>query len=209
VADDSPTIRRVVELCFGDSGCHVESVASGREALERLDELNPDIVLVDVVMPGPSGYEICRRIKGSDRPVPVLLLAGTFEPFDHELARACGADGCLMKPFDSRTLLDRVASLLAGREAVTASPVEPVAAVPAPPPPVVAGEAAIAPSPPSTESEPLPAGLSEAELAAIARAVVERLTVEVVREIAREVVPRAAEAAVRQRIRELEAEDPS
>ena len=90
LADDSATIRRVVELTFSDQDCHVECVASGSEALQRLETLKPDLVLADVVMPGPSGYEICRKIKASPRPIPVLLLAGTFETFDHEAARACG-----------------------------------------------------------------------------------------------------------------------
>jgi CheY-like chemotaxis protein len=113
LADDSVTIRKVVELTFSDTDIRVEAVESGQEAMERLDRLEPDIVLADVVMPGPTGYEICERVKGSTRPVPVLLLAGTFEPFDPERARACGADGHLVKPFESRTLVQRVEALLA------------------------------------------------------------------------------------------------
>jgi len=113
LADDSVTIRKIVELTFGDTDIRVESVASGREALERLRDLRPDLVLADVVMPGPSGYEVCRAVKASDRPVPVLLLAGTFEPFDAEQARDCGSDGHLTKPFDSRLLVERVERLLA------------------------------------------------------------------------------------------------
>ena len=105
LADDSLTIRKVVELTFGDTDIRVETVGSGREAIERLDVLRPDLVLADVVMPGPSGYDVCRAVKSSGRPVPVLLLAGTFEAFDPEEARACGADGHMTKPFDSKTLV--------------------------------------------------------------------------------------------------------
>jgi CheY-like chemotaxis protein len=221
LADDSATIRKVVELTFSDTDIHVECVASGEEALSRLEVLRPAVVLADVVMPEPTGYEICRRIKESDRPVPVLLLAGTFEMFDHELARSCGADGCLLKPFDSRVLVDRVASLLAGREAVAGSEVEPLEA---------ASEDGVTDLPPAGEEaevepdrerapgveEPAEAegardeavcGLEPETIDAIARAVVDRLTEDVVRQIAREVVPRVAEAVVRQRIRELEDED--
>ncbi len=126
LADDSATIRKVIELTFSDTDFHVESVASGEEALAKLEVMRPDIVLADVVMPEPSGYEICRRVKMLDQPIPVLLLAGVFEAFDHEQARACGADGCLLKPFESRTLLDRVASLLASRDAVGRGAVEPL-----------------------------------------------------------------------------------
>jgi CheY-like chemotaxis protein len=199
LADDSATIRKVVELTFSDSAYHVESVSSGAEALARLELLKPDVVLADVVMPGPSGYEICRRIKESDRPVPVLLLAGTFEAFDHDEARASGADGCLLKPFDARTLRDRVDSLLADREAMTRSALEPFD-------PEAAGHVATA-EVATPEAEELPPGLDGASIDAIARAVVRRLSAEVVRQIAREVVPRVAEELVRQRIRELESEE--
>jgi CheY-like chemotaxis protein len=126
LADDSVTIRKVVELTFSDTDIRVEAVESGQEAMERLDRLEPDIVLADVVMPGPTGYEICERVKGSSRPVPVLLLAGTFEPFDPDRARACGADGHLVKPFESRTLVQRVEALLA--RGSLAAPTPPVAA---------------------------------------------------------------------------------
>jgi CheY-like chemotaxis protein len=113
LADDSVTIRKIVELTFGETDIRVESVGSGREALERIRELRPDVVLADVVMPGPSGYEVCRAVKASERPVPVLLLAGTFEPFDAQQARECGSDGYVTKPFDSRLLVERVEQLLA------------------------------------------------------------------------------------------------
>lgn len=112
VADDSVTIRRVVELTFAETDIRVECVASGLEALERFETLRPDLVLADVVMPDPSGYEICERVKGSDRAVPVVLLAGTFEPFDPERAQRCGADGHVVKPFDSRALVQLVERLL-------------------------------------------------------------------------------------------------
>ena len=209
LADDSATIRRVVELSFSDSDFHVVSVGDGDEALALLETLQPDVVLADVVMPGPTGYEICRQIKSSDRPVPVLLLAGTFETFDHDLARTSGADGCLMKPFESRTLVDRVTSLLAAREAVTSSGVEPVTEevceVAA-----ESDEAAAAGAPAAIDAEPaaeLPEGFTAEMLETIARAVVRHMSEDVVRQIADEVVPRVAEEIVRRRIREIEAED--
>lgn len=112
LADDSVTIRKVVELTFSDTDIQVESVGTGGEALNRFTEVQPDLVLADVVMPEPSGYELCRWVKASSRPVPVLLLAGTFEPFDPDQAASCGADGHLVKPFDSGTLVMRVRTLL-------------------------------------------------------------------------------------------------
>lgn len=204
LADDSATIRKVVEISFSHTDFQVEVVADGDEALERLETSHPDLVLADVVMPGASGYDICRRIKSSARPVPVLLLAGTFEAFDHELARSCGADGCLLKPFESRTLIERVTSLLADRDAVRLSPVEliPSEVAPAAEPvgPCPAEE------PPPVEPGPglLPEGFTPEVIDALARAVVGRLSEDVVRQVAREVVPKVAEGIVRDRIRELE-----
>jgi len=222
LADDSVTIRKIVELTFGDTDIRVESVASGREALERLIDLRPDLVLADVVMPGPSGYEVCRAIKASDRPVPVLLLAGTFEPFDAEQARDCGSDGHLTKPFDSRLLVERVEQLLArgiadrasgelasaaddDLEAMfddLASPERPEM-IDAPPAPRENGDSGEA----FVERMPGPPTLSPADIDAIARVVVERLSERVLREIAWDVVPDLADIIVRERIRELERDE--
>ena len=233
LADDSVTIRKVVELAFHDTDVRVVAVGSGREALERLPSAAPDIVLADVVMPGPSGYDVCRSVKASPKPVPVLLLAGTFEPFDADEARDCGADGYVTKPFDSRTLVERIESILSSRGAPKAftpkaSPTPP----PAPPPPSPVPVRVSDPDPdveaiflelvaPPSAPEPLPAlpppvpaapavaaplVLSSADVDAIARAVVARLTDQVVREIAWDVVPDVAEAVVRERLRELERE---
>jgi CheY-like chemotaxis protein len=129
VADDSVTIQKVVELTFSDSGHRVVGVGDGKAALETARELRPDLVLCDVIMPEMNGYEVCEQLKAEPLTAgtPVLLLTGAFEPFDEERARACGADGHLTKPFESRVLLDRVEELLQG---AGASP-EPPAAAPA------------------------------------------------------------------------------
>ena len=112
LADDSPTIRRIVELTFCETEIRVEAVGSGSEAVDLLDRLEPDLVLADVVMPEPSGYELCRRIKAANPTTPVLLLTGTFESFDPEQARQCGADDHLVKPFESLALQSKVEQLL-------------------------------------------------------------------------------------------------
>lgn len=112
LADDSITIRKVVELSFHDTDIRVESVSSGQEAVDRLPEMKPDLVLADVFMPGPTGYDLCRMIKDSENPVPVLLLRGAFEPFDDNRAETCGSDGHLVKPFEARALVETVTALL-------------------------------------------------------------------------------------------------
>lgn len=218
LADDSVTIRKIVELTFSESDIRVESVASGREALERLNDLRPDLVLADVVMPGPSGYEVCRAIKASDRPVPVLLLAGTFEPFDAVQARDCGSDGHVTKPFDSRQLVERIEQLLARGVAAGASlerhtdhPVDDLDALfdglvaPEHPEPIDTRPQDTAPAPEDPVTEP--STLTAADIDAIARRVVERLSDRVLREIAWDVVPDLAEIIVRERIRDLERDE--
>jgi len=215
LADDSVTIRKVVELTFSDTNIRVLSVGSGHEALDRMSEVRPDLVLADVVMPGPSGYDVCRAVKSSPRPVPVLLLTGAFEPFDAAQAEACGSDGTVTKPFDSRSLVERVEELLArGAARPKAKPAPAPEPAPhdddleqmfdalaetAPPPP-----AAAAPAPEPPRETRTAAGLSEGEIDAIARAVVARLSDRVLREIAWDVVPDLAEVVVRERLQELE-----
>lgn len=118
LADDSPTVRKVVEMFFEEEGYEVVAVGGGEEAVRELDsERPPDVLLADAVMPGPDGYMLCERVKRDARlaGVPVVLLVGTFEPFNEAEARRVGADTVLTKPFQSiRDLVSKVGSLLGG-----------------------------------------------------------------------------------------------
>jgi CheY-like chemotaxis protein len=125
LADDSVTIQKVIELTFMDEDYEVRAVSNGDDAVKLLPELKPDFVIADVHMPGANGYEVCRRSKALRPDVPVLLLVGTFEPFDEAQARAVGSDSHLKKPFDSQELLQRVEELLAAQPA--AAPAAPAA----------------------------------------------------------------------------------
>ena len=82
LADDSLTIQKVVELTFMEGDYSVSSVSNGDDALSRLDDLAADLVIADIHMPGASGYEICKAVKDRNPDTPVLLLVGTFEPFE-------------------------------------------------------------------------------------------------------------------------------
>src|SRR5882757_8971116 len=131
LADDSVTIQKVIELTFMDEDFEVRAVSNGDEALALLPEVKPDFVIADVHMPGANGYEVCRKSKQLRPGIPVLLLVGTFEPFDENEARAAGADSFLKKPFDSQELLQRVQELMAPEVSAPAA-VPPPAAVPSP-----------------------------------------------------------------------------
>jgi CheY-like chemotaxis protein len=123
LADDSVTIQKVIELTFMDEDYEVRAVSNGDEAVALLSEMKPDFVIADVHMPGANGYEVCRRAKALRPELPVLLLVGTFEPFDEAQAAAVGADSFLKKPFDSQELLQRVDELLAAKAPTIAMPV--------------------------------------------------------------------------------------
>ena len=114
LADDSLTIQKVVELTFSDSDYQLVCVSNGQKALERVWDDRPDLILADVVMPEKNGYEVCEAIKAnpSTARIPVVLLSGTFEPFDRQRAERIGADAIVSKPFDSQQLLAQVEALL-------------------------------------------------------------------------------------------------
>jgi CheY-like chemotaxis protein len=115
LADDSITIQKVVELTFSDGAYRVLCVSNGAQALRKIAEARPDIALLDVIMPEKNGYEVCEAMKAdpATAAIPVLLLTGTFEPFDSQRAEAAGAEGHMTKPFESHTLVAKVDELIA------------------------------------------------------------------------------------------------
>jgi CheY-like chemotaxis protein len=134
LADDSVVIQKLVALSFANEDIELVTVYNGDDAVEKVRETPPDLVLADVVMPGKSGYEVCEAVKQnpSTAHVPVLLLTGTFEAFDEDRARQAGSDGHITKPFEAQALVERVNALLAAPPAAPAAAAAPVAASPAP-----------------------------------------------------------------------------
>jgi CheY-like chemotaxis protein len=118
LADDSITIQRVIELTFADEDVQVIAVGNGQEAMDRVQRDPPDIILADVGMPERNGYEVAAFVKGNPATahIPVVLLAGAFEPVDEGRARSAGCDGVLVKPFEPQIVISRVKELLAGRQ---------------------------------------------------------------------------------------------
>jgi len=116
LADDSVTIHKVVAIVFAHEDIQVTAVANGDDAIARARELQPDIVLADVVMPGKDGYEVCSALKAdpATRHIPVLLLAGAFDPVDEARAEQVRCDGVLIKPFEPQQVIARVRELVDG-----------------------------------------------------------------------------------------------
>jgi len=124
LADDSPTIHRLVELTFAHEDVRVVSVNDGAAAVAQIDSVRPDIVLADVGMPRLTGYDVAGHIKRTPalKHIPVLLLTGAFDPIDPERARDCGSDGSLVKPFEPQQLIARVKELIAAHRHETLRP---------------------------------------------------------------------------------------
>ena len=137
LADDSVTIQRVIELTFSGEDIHVVAVNDGEQAIARIPSEQPDIVLADIGMPKKGGYDVAAFVKGRGdlEHIPVLLLAGAFEPVDQARAEQVRCDGVLIKPFEPRQVIERVRELLEG---VKGSQAQATADVPRPTPSPVA-----------------------------------------------------------------------
>jgi CheY-like chemotaxis protein len=114
LADDSITIQKVVELILAEEGFEIKATNNGEEALSVIPSFTPDVVLADIEMPKINGYQLCEKIKQNPttRGVPVILLAGAFEPIDEELARHVKADDFVIKPFESQELISKINAVL-------------------------------------------------------------------------------------------------
>jgi CheY-like chemotaxis protein len=152
LVDDSVTIQRVIELTFADEDVRVVAVSSGDQAIARLKEEPPDIVLADVGMPGTNGYEVARHIRQDPalKAIPVVLLSGAFEPVDQARAQEVGCNGILAKPFEPQLVIAKVRELLG--QPATGSPARATGALSA--------DTAAEPQPEAQPVEPGPASTS-------------------------------------------------
>jgi len=132
LADDSITIQKVIGIIFGGEDYSLTVVDNGKAALEKALEIDPDILLIDALMPGMSGYEVCEQIRATPALAakPILFLTGSFEPFDETKAKNCGADDFIAKPFESQQIIAKVTELceraaLRSSEAAKVAEVEP------------------------------------------------------------------------------------
>jgi two-component system, sensor histidine kinase and response regulator len=119
VVEDSPTQAEAVRILLEGGGYRVAVARSGEEALECVERDGYDLVLSDVLMPGISGYELCRRIKdrlGQERAPRVVLLTSLSDPRDIVRGLESGADNYVTKPYEPDYLLDRIENVLENRE---------------------------------------------------------------------------------------------
>lgn len=118
LADDSITIQKVVELVLAEEGFDIRAANNGEEALAAIAQFRPDVVLADIDMPKMNGYQLCEKIKADSgtKDIPVILLAGAFEPLDEELAKNVGAEDFIVKPFESQELISKINASIAAEE---------------------------------------------------------------------------------------------
>ncbi len=113
LADDSVTAQNMGRKILADAGYEVITVNNGSAALKKIAEQKPDLIVLDVYMPGYSGLEVCQRLKEAQETarVPVLLTVGKLEPFKPEEAKRVRADGFIVKPFEASELLSALSKL--------------------------------------------------------------------------------------------------
>jgi CheY-like chemotaxis protein len=146
LADDSPHAQRMGVRILREEGFEVVSLTEGETVLLRLKDVDPDLIVADVFLPGKSGLDICRFVKADARykHTRVVLTAGLLEPFDEEEARSAGCDAIVKKPFEASAVLQTIRPLLAEAQVARGLFAEDIAlasAEPEPPPappPVIA-----------------------------------------------------------------------
>jgi DNA-binding response OmpR family regulator len=117
VVDDEPNLLHTLRYNLKQAGYEVVIAATGDEAVSVAARERPDVVILDVMLPGLDGFEVCRQIR-ADSAVPILMLTARTEEIDRIVGLEVGADDYLTKPFSTRELLARVKAMLRRRELI-------------------------------------------------------------------------------------------
>ena len=112
VVDDEPNIIDLARLYLEKEGFRVKGIADGPAALQAVEQLRPAFMVLDVMLPGIDGFEVCRRLRAANNPLPILLLTARDEDVDKIIGLELGADDYLTKPFNPRELAARVKAIL-------------------------------------------------------------------------------------------------
>ena len=127
IVDDDNNIAELISLYLTKECYDTHIVNDGEEALRAFEEYNPNMILLDLMLPGIDGYQVCREIRTHSN-VPIIMLSAKGEIFDKVLGLELGADDYIMKPFDSKELVARVKAVLRRYQPV--KPVTPAAPAP-------------------------------------------------------------------------------
>ena len=230
--EDSKTMRKVLGITFATDEFEAVVAESPQQALSQIDQLRPDMVLLDVTLGEISGYDLCRQVKSRVPGTPVMILSSRQQPYDPVRGAEVQADDFIDKPFDTQQLRDKVKKLCAQNGArVAPAKAAPVAAAPARPAPIPRTPPPAMPPPPPLARPPAPrpgatgqpalahasiAGvvasngsaalrsrLEALELTAEQTQAVLALSREVIEQVVWEVVPVLAETLIREEIARL------
>ena len=111
VVDDDPNIAQLVRLYLEKEGYAVTVVARGDEAVAAFQKNPPSLILLDIMLPGMDGWQVCRAIRQSSN-IPIIMLSAKDETFDKVLGLELGADDYITKPFEGKELVARVKAVL-------------------------------------------------------------------------------------------------
>lgn len=126
VVEDDPDIAGLIRLHLDDLGYEVGVASTGPEALERINHEQYALVVLDIMLPEIDGFEVCKRVRETDRRIPILVLSARTEEVDRVLGLELGADAYMTKPFSLRELVARIKSIFRRIE-VDREPERPVA----------------------------------------------------------------------------------
>ena len=124
LVDDEASIIQLARLYLEREGFTVQAVGDGKLALEAAASLHPDLMVLDVMLPELDGFEVCRRLRAANNPLPVIMLTARDEDIDKILGLELGADDYLTKPFNPRELVARVKAILRRAERPSAPEVD-------------------------------------------------------------------------------------
>src|ERR671938_734488 len=111
IADDEKNIVQLTRMYLANEGFTVESAANGREALDKVRQVKPDLVILDLMMPDVDGWEVCRRLR-KEGDIPIIMLTARDDDVDKIVGLELGADDYVTKPFNPRELVARIKSIL-------------------------------------------------------------------------------------------------
>lgn len=111
VVDDDQHIAELISLYLMKDGFDTKEVYDGKQALEEVKQYQPDLILLDLMLPGMDGYQVCAEIRKTNK-VPIIMLTAKGETFDKVLGLELGADDYIVKPFDPKELVARIKAVL-------------------------------------------------------------------------------------------------
>ncbi|WP_303861622.1 response regulator transcription factor [Alkalibaculum bacchi] len=123
VVDDEVAIQDLLKLDLEFEGYIVDTASDGQEALEKVDSFNPDLMILDLMLPKMNGYDVCKKVS-AQKSIPIIMLTAKTDIIDRVLGLELGADDYMTKPFDNRELIARVKALLRRSSNVPTKPEE-------------------------------------------------------------------------------------